>query len=82
MECVDADDLEVIIPHNLLNPNNFLFETLLGFKKSQDGMLRTIGWKRIKEEEGEEESGWEGVQGDAQFEPYLLMGVGAVRGQL
>jgi predicted GTPase len=43
--CVDADDPEIIIAHEILNEENFKFRTLLRFKKSSDGMLRTLGWQ-------------------------------------
>lgn len=45
MECIDMEDNEIIIPHEMLNDKYFSFKTLISFKKSADGLLRTIGWK-------------------------------------
>lgn len=46
--CVDAEDQELIIPHNLLNGDNLIFEHLIHFRKSNDGMLRTIAFRLTK----------------------------------
>ena len=53
-----------------------MFENLISFKRSQDGMLRTIGARKTNKVL--EDGNWHPIKGDEQFEPYLL----AKNGQL
>ena len=38
LACIDSEDPELIIPHDLLNENNFVCTNLLMFKRSSDGL--------------------------------------------
>ena len=49
LECIDSEDQEIIIPHNILNNSNFKVDHLIHFQKSQDGMLRTIKYRMANE---------------------------------
>lgn len=71
IECVDNEDNEIVIPHELLNAENFTFETLICFKNSSEGLLRTIGW--CEGSYCQTEPIWFPVKGESQYKPHLLL---------